>query len=430
MHVPNQTKEFPMPNYSKLQFKTKGQVKKYFLKLADGLDDHLKRTIVEIGFGMTASGSTLLSEISRCLQEIIPIKKTVERLRKNLYSNNISSVLEENHLKTCSSLVTENSVIVVDDSDLAKPHSKAQEGLNDVYDGSTGQIVKGFNLLTSGLVNGATVLPLSIRLFSSKQKGFQSATVERQNMISKLSGIFDSRAVYVMDRGFSGAKMLKYLGKKTLFVCRSIDRKVNANGEETLLMQWANKMRLPYYCAIERWKDGKLIIRNCAFSVRTIQFAGMELEAVVMKLEGHDACVLVTNQQREGMSEHEFGQRIIGQYGKRWRVEEVHRCMKQQYDLENVRVRNLVQLNNMMAIAALVSAFPVLFQWFRGKTRRMAQQVYDVARGIRTEVNFWGYRIAEGLKRLLRSEHGRPFHFPHFRSKRGVDLQMYFEEVS
>ena len=86
-------KGISMNNYSKLSLKIKQQIFQYAERMSEGLDKTARRTIIEISPGVMHSGQSLLTEISRCLKEDIPIKKTVERLRRNLKKKTMASYL-------------------------------------------------------------------------------------------------------------------------------------------------------------------------------------------------------------------------------------------------------------------------------------------------------------------------------------------------
>jgi hypothetical protein len=269
-------------------------------------------------------------------------------------------------------------------------------------------------------------LPLACRLYSTLEKNFKSQNDERHKLIAHIVQTIGNSSVYVMDRGFSGIKMLKFLVHKVLFVCRAIDRKVEVNGQKVMLMTWAKEIKLPYYKELRRWRNGKCQKINSAFGVHTVHFDQTDYQAVVMQIDGHGVCVLLSNQPRKGLSEYDYGSKIIHQYGLRWKVEEVFRYQKQQYEFENVRVRSLHQLRNLIMIGTLVSAFAAFFQGFTDRTTGMASEVFELARGIRVNIGFRLYRMGEGLKILFRRVHWKPFDFPHHRHSWCQDSQLFF----
>ena len=65
------------------------------------------------------------------------------------------------------------TVWVLDTTSYERPRSKKVEGLSRIYDYAQKRFTRGFRLLTLGLTDGATFLPVSFSLLSSRQEGNQ-----------------------------------------------------------------------------------------------------------------------------------------------------------------------------------------------------------------------------------------------------------------
>lgn len=95
-------------------------------------------------YGILAGNKLHLSEIARSLNETILLKKTIERLSKNLFAFNQKETVMENYITEVRKQINEEqAVIVIDNSDITKPCSPKMEAISDVHDGSTGEIRKG-----------------------------------------------------------------------------------------------------------------------------------------------------------------------------------------------------------------------------------------------------------------------------------------------
>ena len=68
-----------MSNYTGLADKIKRKSKVFIDKLSGDLNKTEYRFLFQMFYGLLASGSVLLSEISRTLEEDITLKKTIER---------------------------------------------------------------------------------------------------------------------------------------------------------------------------------------------------------------------------------------------------------------------------------------------------------------------------------------------------------------
>ena len=132
-------------------------------------------------------------------------------------------------------------------------------------------------------------------------------------------------------------------------------------------------------------------------------------------MEGHEPCILITNQKIGKMSHYNFGRMVIEQYGCRWSIEELFRFQKQILDLENMRVRSITALRNFATIIYCLSAlFPTL-EFIYSKTRTMAKKLKDISLPVRSEVRFGFYRFAKGVQYVLQKRNVKPFSFGHYK---------------
>lgn len=100
--------------------------------------------LLQMIYGILAGNKLHLSEIARSLNETILLKKTIERLSKNLFAFNQKETVMENYITEVRKQINEEqAVIVIDNSDITKPCSPKMEAISDVHDGSTGEIRKG-----------------------------------------------------------------------------------------------------------------------------------------------------------------------------------------------------------------------------------------------------------------------------------------------
>ena len=169
-------------NYSKLFHKTKGQIEKYSKIRTKGLSNKIRRTVSEVCYGILQSGDSLITEIARSLHEKTSIHKTIERLSRNLNEINFVEKLEKNHLNNIKSYVNEESLIVIDDSDITKPRAKSMEGLCPIRDASKDETGMGYYLQQSCLVSKdrKKITSLTTNVYSTREPGFISRGMERE----------------------------------------------------------------------------------------------------------------------------------------------------------------------------------------------------------------------------------------------------------
>ena len=133
-----------MSNYSTLGSNMKRGIFKFCEKISEGFFRTEKKFIVCMVYGLLAAQSCHLTKIARELKENIALDKTVERLSRNLMNFAGADRLWENYFEAVKSNFDDETVLIIDDSDIAKSSSSKLEGLRKVRDGSTGQITDGY----------------------------------------------------------------------------------------------------------------------------------------------------------------------------------------------------------------------------------------------------------------------------------------------
>ena len=88
-------------------------------------------------FGIQSSQDVKLSNISRSLQETIPLIRTEKRLSRNLKSAELEKELTPQLVRVGNSRIEPNTVLALDLSDIRKEYAQKIENLAVVRDGST-----------------------------------------------------------------------------------------------------------------------------------------------------------------------------------------------------------------------------------------------------------------------------------------------------
>ena len=125
-----------MVNYNTLGHNLKRGIFSFCKKLSNGMKKPTQKFIADMVYGIIASKSSYLTKMARKLNEKIALDKTVERLSRNLMNFEDTEVLTENYLNTVKTHFDENTVLLIDDSDISKPYSQKLEGLCRVKDGT------------------------------------------------------------------------------------------------------------------------------------------------------------------------------------------------------------------------------------------------------------------------------------------------------
>jgi len=167
-------------------------------------------------YGLLVSGSVLLSEISRALEEDITLKKTIERLSRNLVKFDKIEEVYSKYIKEVSKLIDDETVFCIDHTDIAKPKSTVLEDLGRLRDGSTGKIENGYKILEIAALTKEKKLPVSAisRVFSPEEDNFISENRETLNAFKSLTENFGTKGIRTLDRGFDNKRLIDYFIKK------------------------------------------------------------------------------------------------------------------------------------------------------------------------------------------------------------------------
>ncbi len=297
-------------------------------------------------------------------------------------------------------------VIHIDDSDVVKPEGYHFESLGIVRDGSKSTseksvYCKGYHV-TEACVLTRSNHPVSIfsQLHSSEEKGFTSmnditfAAMERGSKLFK-------KATYVMDRGYDDNKMFQKmweLGQD--FVIRLTQkRKLFFHGKwvpaTELCAQRKGKVKLKLFY---RGKEHQTYISHVK-----VQLTAAKRSVYLVLVYGitEHPMMLVTN---KAISNKDDVIKIARLYFSRWRIEEYFRAKKQIFDFENFRVRKLRAINALNFYIGIAMSF-LGHMTRKDAANALLKSVLEAARPIKDKVQFYYYRIADGIAELLRYAH-------------------------
>ena len=117
-----------MINYSTLGYKIKRTIFNYSEKISKNLSKPQSKFITEMLYGILEGNKVHLSEISRSLKEDIPLKKTIELLSRNLNNFDKKETLMDAYIPIVKRHTKDDyAIIVIDNSDIAKPASQKME---------------------------------------------------------------------------------------------------------------------------------------------------------------------------------------------------------------------------------------------------------------------------------------------------------------
>lgn len=377
-----------------------------------GMEKVHKRMVREITWGILLSQSLRLTRIARWVNRttklsISVIKRMSRRLRGDLNQHE----LRRGHLHAVGKFIGEETSIVVDTSDLSKAHGKAFEHLDWVYDGSTGETVRGYNMLgVTAVLGKGRQMPLYLAPYSTTCDSYESVNTEVLRAIETVTETTNQKGLWIWDRGFDNQWLFNELAQRRLrfLICGYHHRSVVWQGKTMPIEEVVTQLPLPLFEHIGR-RGSKKKTYDIHFAATPIMLPPywdakrrkhVELSLWVLVVKGYDPSgkrtFFFTNVPLETDDEQ---RKMVRRYADRWAIEEEFEFLKQRFALEDVRVRSFQAIERLMLLAMLAFAFLVhLVERFSVRHKRLIPVLCSTQSELDPDARFLYYRIQEALQ--------------------------------
>lgn len=384
------------------------RTKRKIVRFSEGLVPNENRVelkfVTQMLYGMLKSKSTILKSISTALNESIQIENTIDRLSKNLQKS-LSPTIQKNYTQKVVKSLGKKPIILVDDSDVIKPHGKAFESLGKVRDGSSKdhKIEKGY--LVTEMV-GLTVQkkqPVSLfsHLHSSTEKDYKSTNDVLFTGLNQVIGSLPGKATFVFDRGYDMNQLFNFMYKKEQdFIIRLTEkRKLFWKGKWFKAATLRDSRKGKIKTELTFCEDGKVKQETVYISHLNIKITANKKPVNLVLVYGlrNTPMMLATNQPIHGKDDVI---RVVRTYMSRWRIEEYFRFKKQHFGFEDFRVRSLISINNLnQLLTYAIGLLGLLADKMR--TTKLPHILIHNAKALRKNVQFYYYQLAEGISLTL-----------------------------
>lgn len=386
------------------------QVKKFSGILSKGLSKPCKNFLHEMLFGIQKAKDIKLSEISRALNESIPLIKTENRLSRNLMTFDLSEHINEELCRLAAGKINNDDVIAIDPGDINKPYAKDMEHLCGIWDGSKQSKAKGYHLCQIVVANTehTKVIPTYSHLWSSEEPGYEGKQAEIFKAIDTLTKYIGNKGIWAIDReGDDNSIITKFLNDEKTFVTRlKYNRLILYQKSFITMQEFTRKIATPHKATIIKYDEGKKEKEvRIEYGAERIQLNGIKqtLIALVVKGFGENPMVLITNQNLSIYDAHQT-YRILDNYLTRWKCDETYRYVKQAYNLEDVRVRKIVAIKNIVALVMAVAYFAMIYMGTSLKLKIMKEKIFVLAKRFFAIPVFFCYSMADGIYNLLKTK--------------------------
>ena len=399
-------------NATKVARNLRARIGRFSGDLSKGLCVPAQRFVAEMVYGIQASQSVMLTEVGRSLEEPTTLRKTEERLSRNLQRPELEQTLQNNLLRMASGHIGKDTLLVLDPSDLSKKYAKKMEYLGTVRDGSAQDFASGYWTLhvIGASVNSDHMTPLYQRLWSAQAPHFVSENEEILGAIDAVRAHVGERGIWVIDRGGDRIHLFgPMLDRESRFLIRLTgNRNLVHNRQTQLASEVAKACPCRHRTTITRIEDGHERVYELRLGFRRVYLPDRPepLNLLVIHGFGTEPLMLLTTEPLRNSFKSLWG--MTRAYLKRWSVEETIRYAKTCYDLENVRVLNYKGLQNLMLLVLAAMFFAACVLDHDARLRIMASYVEKAAKRLFGIPDFKYYALADGLKALFTRHPGAP----------------------
>ena len=395
-----------MCNYSILEDKIKYFELDFIKKISYGLNKVNTHFLSDMVNGFIKSNSVNLSDHARVNYTNPNIKKYVERIERHLDSyNKIENVVNSNYINLVKPYINPKKLYFVDGSDIVKNDNTKFENKGYVCDGSDSHKVKqGYIIKEIDTIDNANQ-PISLysELISRNSVVEESDNLMWLNCIKNVSDTYGN-GTFICDRGYdSGLMMGKVIELGNDFIIRAnkLNRLVTFKNNKYKVRELAKKTK-GYYNYHTNIKGTAYDLKVTAKEININEkFTNKSIYAVFIKGFAIDEtnlneAYMVLYTSRKLLDKTDV-LNVVKDYATRWKIEENFKYKKQQFKLEKIMVRRykrIVHLYNLLSKILFLNNIINLSSY--GKTvRKLVPQ-------IREKINYWLYRISDGLIEIIK----------------------------
>lgn len=385
-------------------YATKRETIHFAKNLVTGAKQVESKFITQSIYGILKSGSIILKNIAVALNESIKLKNTIDRLSQNLQRPFSQSITDRYTGKMVTAL-GEKPIILVDDSDVIKPHGHAFEALGEVRDGSSRdkRIEKGYSVTEIVGLTARQKQPVSLfsQIHSSWEQKYKSTNEVLFDGLRYVIGQLKKKATFVFDRGYDMNALFKFMHKnEQYYIVRLTEkRKIFWKGKwfKSTVLRDSRKGKIKATLTFK--EDGKVKKKTVYVSHLNVQITASRkpIRLVLVYGLGEVPMMLATNRILENK---EDVIRIIRDYMSRWRVEEYFRFKKQHFGFEDFRVRSLMSINQLNQLLTYAIGLLGLLA-DKSETSQLFHRLIHNARALRRDIQFHYYQLAEGIVSTL-----------------------------
>jgi len=381
-----------------------------FLKItANNLSVPDKKFLRDSLIGLLRCGRPIVCQMARQLpNQRTKFLSRLDRLEAHLlkdsdFDDRLKSALPQLWLP----FIREDTPIILDLSDIAKPLARKMDYLATVRDGSTGALVNGYWLVELyASLSRKNPVPVLLEPFSHEEPYSPGQNPVVLAAVHKIFELTDNRGVLVVDRGFDGWVMFEdWLNNKYHFVARLVGNRhllrfYSGHGQWLPIRadQLADQTPTPHRFHKLVKRHGKPALRITQIGWVKVHLPGRDedLTLVVSRLAGVDKpMMLLANLPVENLRDAKC---VLRFYIRRWECEEGIRFLKSQVNLERIRTFRWSAICRLVLLAVLVMIY---LGWLVEEYPNICHRLVYLSQPLPDNPDFLLYRLLGGLTEAI-----------------------------
>ncbi len=387
--------------------KIQSQLSHYF-SYASQLTKPEMRCLKDMVLGILKSRTVFVNQIAASLREPLKLKDVTKRLSAQYLKDDFAENVLKSHLETVGSGISKNDFILMDGTDISKKHAKYMEGLEFVRNGDTGATGLGYNVLNINAINTHNeTRPLYGKAYSYEM-GALSSNNEVKKAVLAVKGHIGDKGCWVFDRGADNTILKDFFTQQCLQCLIRLKRnsKLTYKGEELKVSQIEQRIEYMVSQQVIKIKKNKPVVRTYDVAAVKVGYTtakgkSIPLWLVISRSKQHGGlCYLLVKSSLYNAIE--VAQWAFKGYGLRWKIEEYHRHVKQEYKLEDVQIKTFTGIQSMLAV--LTVAMYIIYNKIKSMHLELlldAGYNYLNKHIPRELVNFIYYKISKVVSNLL-----------------------------
>lgn len=378
-----------------------------YINSTTGMSKPGTRCLKDMIVGTLKSKSVFVNRIAASLREPLKLKDVAKRLSAQYLKEGFWGDVTDSHLSAAAPGIKKDTFLLMDGTDISKKHAKFMEGLEFVKNGDTGKIGLGYNIINVTGIDGLKQMaPLYSKAYSYEM-GALSSNKEIKNAVDTVDGHLEGKGCWVVDRGADNP-ILKdfFIAQSQDFIIRlKRNTKLCYKGQHLKASQIAGRVDFETVQKVVKIKKDKPVVKEYMLTAVKIAYAikGREqpLWLVISKDKQHGGLTYLLVKCKKENAIEVAGWAFKG-YGLRWKIEEYHRHVKQEYRLEDIQIKTFAGLQSMLAI--VVAAMYIVYQKIKSLHLALlldAGYNYLNKHQIRELTNFIYYKISKVVSNLL-----------------------------